>query len=257
MNLICCLLTGIITLTSGAIDGLEIKKQKEWPGESLYGFMNGGSELFLEYGFETMIEQEVVYEGNTFQMEYYVMESEQDAYGIYSVHCFKCRRTDSLTLAECTIPTYLQLQQGRLYLTIVAQNRTPTAQKALDVLANAVLRANPLEADSESSTPTGTAASAGQLTPAERVSGRDFFMRGPLGLSSAYSSWEHFFYDFPNFTMWMQCRSDNSYSAQVTFESAQECDAFCAQEDLKAPDAHVTVTRTKPQSIILEEVPLQ
>ncbi len=244
MNLICCLLTGIITLSAGLLDGVEIKKQKEWPGESLFGFMNGGSELFLEYGFETMIEQELTYGGNTFQLEYYVMESEEAAYGIYSVHCFKCLRADSLATAECTIPTYLQLQRGCLYLTLVAQSRTAAAQQALDVLAEAILQTNPqLEAPDPAAAP--------------RTSGRDYYIRGTLGLSSAYSSWEHFFYDFEDFTMWLQRREDNTFRAQVTFPSPEVCDAFCAQEILKDPDEHVTVTRTLPDSCIIEETPAE
>ncbi|MFA7211970.1 MAG: DUF6599 family protein, partial [Bacteroidales bacterium] len=89
MKLLVFLLLSLNPLTESQLPGLAVNSQKEWPGQSLYGFMNGGSELFLEYGFINMTGQHITFSGKTFGIEYYLMETEEAAFGIYSVHCFK------------------------------------------------------------------------------------------------------------------------------------------------------------------------
>lgn len=239
------LLLSFSPLANESIPGLAVKSQKEWPGESLYGFMNGGSELFLEYGFTTMLEQSVTLDGATYQVEYYQMDSEEAAYGIYSIHCFKCQRADSLTTSECYIPSYLQFQYGQLYVTIVAPSRSLAARNAMDRMATAIIKANPYEGQAE-------------LNAGERVSGRDYFVRGDLGLSMANISWCSYFEGY-HYTLWIRSKDSEDgqnklYTGTVRFASAEECDAFSAQEALTNPDSRISVKRVDETSVIIEDI---
>jgi len=81
-------------LNQESTDSLEVTRERFFEGPGLFGFMNGGAELFLEYGFLQLLEQRLTYQGIPFIAEYYLMNSPQNAYGIYSVHAFKCIRAD-------------------------------------------------------------------------------------------------------------------------------------------------------------------
>lgn len=252
MKTLLILLLPFSPLANESIPGLEVKSQKEWPGESLYGFMNGGSELFLEYGFTTMLEQSVTLDGATYQIEYYQMDSEASAYGIYSIHCFKCQRADSLTQAECYIPSYLQFQHGSLYVTLVAPSRSEAARVAMDKMASAILAANPI------SNPPDKTAPGSDGAPEVRTSGRDYFVRGDLGLSSANISWCPYFEGY-HYTLWMRSKDsevgqDKLFTGTVQFTSVEECDAFIAQEAFTNADSKISVQRVAEKSVVIEDI---
>lgn len=46
-----------------AAQEVEVKREREFTGSGLYGFMNGGAEQFLEYGVSKLVARDVVYEG--------------------------------------------------------------------------------------------------------------------------------------------------------------------------------------------------
>ena len=217
MKLLALLLLSFNPLTDGQLPGLTVNSQKEWPGQSLYGFMNGGSELFLEYGFLTMTEQNVTVSDKTFGIEYYLMETEEAAFGIYSVHCFKCQRADSLTLSECYIPTYMQFCHGKLYVTITCSDRSPATGELMNRLATAIMNNNPLTEEKK--------------FPVERpASGKDYFVMGNLGLSAANISWCPFFEHFEHYSLWLNRDGDNVFSGKVRFLTAEDCKRFCEQD---------------------------
>ena len=87
----------LLVSPSGLIaqDVPEIKNERVFKGKALYGFMNGGSDLFLEYGFEELYVSDVKFKGSEFAVEVYMMPSPEDAYGIYSQHTFKCDPADA------------------------------------------------------------------------------------------------------------------------------------------------------------------
>lgn len=243
MKLLLCLLVNLIPLDATLLPGLTVSKQKEWVGEGLYGFMNGGSELYLEYGFETMVQQTVRFHDRDFEIEYYKMPSADQAYGIYSVHCFRCVRADSLTAVECYIPTYLQFQHGPLYVTITCAGRDDSWRQDMDALLQAIVQANPVEE-------TPKVPDAGRRL----TSGRDFFVTGDLGLSAANISWASYFEAFSGYNLWMHADEDNVFTGRVTFPSSTDANAFAQQESLTKEDALISVHPLDKQSFSVTEV---
>ena len=79
----------------------EVKREREFTGSGLYGFMNGGAEQFLEYGVSKLVARDVVYEGQEYTVEIYDMPTPEDAFGIYSLHVFRCQRADTLGCIDC------------------------------------------------------------------------------------------------------------------------------------------------------------
>ena len=91
----------IITAAAGAqstlapralsgMSGVESAQNRIFTETSLYGYINGGAELYLEYGFDTLIVTEMTVEGNDLKLEVYRMKDPEAAFGIFSVSRFRC-----------------------------------------------------------------------------------------------------------------------------------------------------------------------
>jgi len=215
---------------------LEITRERTFEGPGLYGFMNGGSELFLEYGFEHLLEQRFTYQGVPFIAEYYLMDTPQNAYGIYSVHTFKCRRADECFPVECLTPGLLQLYHGNRYITLKCLERGIDAQPLLDSLAELIIAAT-----------SDQTLDLVAFPPPH--SGYLYFVCGDLGLSAAYIGWAKFFLPFTGYAMWLRIDEvTGSPSAQVHFASANDLESFCTvnQSNLK-------ITKLTHDSLIVAE----
>ncbi len=113
---------------------VQVNRERTFTGAALYGFMNGGSELFLEYGFQELKVVDAVYNNEEYTIEIYRMPSPTDAFGIYSIHTFKCLRTDSLGAFDCLSKYQLQAAVGNNYISIVFPSGTSAARKGAEKL---------------------------------------------------------------------------------------------------------------------------
>lgn len=98
---------------------------------ALYGYMNGGSELYHEYGFRELTVKEVEVDENTLTLEYFSMEDGLCAYGIYGVNVHKCQSTTNNSgIYTCHNPYQLQAVVGHYYLSFINGNGSQSAQDA-------------------------------------------------------------------------------------------------------------------------------
>ena len=157
---------------------VEIKNERVFTGTALYGFMNGGADLYYEYGFKELVSREIRYKGEDFTVDIYTMNTPLDAFGIYSIHVFKCLRVDSLGRFDCLSKYQLQAVDGNAYVSIVFQSGSNAARKAADELYRVYV------ADGKSGINI-----PGQLTyMAQSGSGTVKYMKGKLGLNNVQSS---------------------------------------------------------------------
>lgn len=112
----------------------EIKRERVFTGTGLYGFMNGGADQFLEYGVSKLTTRDVVYKGNEYTIDIYEMPTPEDAFGIYSLHVFKCSRADTLGCIDCLAPYQLQAVAGSKYISVVFPSGSAAAQSKVDEL---------------------------------------------------------------------------------------------------------------------------
>ena len=94
--------------------------------QALYGYIDGGAELYLEYGFSILSVTEIEYMQGKYRTEIYKMNGTEEAFGIYSVSKYRC--LDMPTLSEYTCRTKYQLQicKGPYYISIVNRAGTKT-----------------------------------------------------------------------------------------------------------------------------------
>jgi len=179
---------------------VEIKNERVFTGTALYGFMNGGADLYYEYGFKELVSREIKYKGEDFTVDIYTMNTPLDAFGIYSVNVFKCLRADSLGRFDCQSKYQLQAVDGNAYVSIVFQSGSNAARKAADEL----YRIYVTDGKSGVNIP-------GQLTyMVASGSGTVKYMKGKLGLNNVQSSLADLLEEMNGYEVWYVENKDNS-----------------------------------------------
>jgi hypothetical protein len=121
------------------VPGAKIIQSKYFDGSALWGHINGGADLYLEYGFDKLLFQEVELNNNKLRVEYYRMNDAAAAFGIFSVSHFKCDVDDTLTKFICITKYQVQAALGRFYISIANDKGTKEAQKLTIDLFNKIL----------------------------------------------------------------------------------------------------------------------
>lgn len=106
-------------LPSFSLKNIEIESQQIYDGNSLWGYMNGGSDLYFEYGFEQLSVFEVKLNHKSFSFRIFEMQNAEKAFGIFSIHRFKCDNTDHNNFPVCIHNKHFQAAYGKWYISIL------------------------------------------------------------------------------------------------------------------------------------------
>ncbi|MGB8357972.1 MAG: DUF6599 family protein [Bacteroidales bacterium] len=112
-----------------ALPGVEVRSTRIFTAESLYGYIDGGAELYLEYGFDTLVVTELISDGRDIKVELYRMKDAEAAFGIFSVSRFRCNGGARLTDHMCRSAYQLQFCKGSYYVSIINDKGTEAEQK--------------------------------------------------------------------------------------------------------------------------------
>ena len=181
LSLIFCFCMGLsLFLSAENNDDITIKRERVFTGTGLYGFMNGGADLFLEYGVKKLTTRDLVYLNEEYTLEIYEMPTPEDAYGIYSVHTFRCTQADVNDGINCHSAYQLQTVASNFYISLVFPSGSEKAKaNAKDVLQRYI-------ADIEGENvffPEQI-----QTSVPMPYSGTLKFLRGPISISGAQQS---------------------------------------------------------------------
>ncbi len=149
-KIITAVLAAMITMTAGAqsalvprslagMDGIESAHSRTFTEASLYGYINGGAELYLEYGFDTLLVTELVIDGSDIKAEVYRMKDPEAAFGIFSVSRFRCNSGAKLTEHLCRSAYQLQFCKGPFYVSIINDTGSEADQKRSADLATLMI----------------------------------------------------------------------------------------------------------------------
>lgn len=127
------------------IPGFDIRRNDCFDGNSLWGYMNGGADIYLEYGFNIMRVEEFANESETLKLELYKMKDAVSAFGIYSIKTFKCLQHDLKTTPDCLNRYQYQLLSGAYYIQFISESGSEEAGQLMLDMADILLRKLPEE----------------------------------------------------------------------------------------------------------------
>jgi hypothetical protein len=208
-------------LTVDDLRAARIEKTDFYAGRGLFGYIDGGAELYLEYGFNKLERQEVLYLNERFIVEVYQMAGANGAYGVFSVQRFKCVPADSLLPNTCQSKYQLQAVAGDCYLNIINESGSQAAMKgSVDILRSLMSRIKPQSLQLPSLI----------LDEKLRPDLRNLIIAyGPIGLQNGYSDWIPFFETFDAFTLMLvpiERGSEHLTVAYIQFPSGVGTEEF-------------------------------
>ncbi len=203
-----CFLTGILLFISGicssqnaalfpVIDNQDLPDAKSgtpktYNGSSLFGLIDGGAELFLEYGFEAVWTNQVTLSDETYKVEIYKMTGAEEAFGIYSISRYQCESNPPVSVFACQTRYQLQFCSGPFYVSIVNSNGTSKDSLACLQIASVLaskIQETPVDLDS--------------FMPgkdASLISQNAILVKGNLGIMNSVPDLADFFGEAKNFT---------------------------------------------------------
>jgi len=120
---------GFPSVTKDDLPGAKISEPRIFNGTSLFGYIDGGAELYLEYGFSLVTVTEIDYMEGKYKTEIYKMNGPEEAFGIFSVSKFRCAGMPPLAEYTCQTKYQLQICKGPYYISII--NRTGTRKDSI------------------------------------------------------------------------------------------------------------------------------
>jgi len=147
-------------------------------GEDLFVYIDGGADIYLEYGFVQVLVQDYRNPaGHGMSLEIFEMTSAESAFGIFTFKTGLGEKEIALGDEGRLADYYLNLRKGSLVVTITGLDQETAAEEELLILARAV------ESRIERGAPKP--ALAGRL-PEEGLRRQSVkFFKGPLGLSNS------------------------------------------------------------------------
>jgi len=117
-----------------------LNRNECFDGGSLWGYMNGGADIYLEYGFDKLRVAEFSNEGETIKLEFFKMDDPISAFGIYSIKTFKCEQSKVTATHDCLNHFQFQLLYGDYYIQIINESGSAKAKQTMINIAEILLQ---------------------------------------------------------------------------------------------------------------------
>jgi hypothetical protein len=151
---------------------------RTFTGQDLFNHIDGGADLFLEFGFARLFVQ--AYSNGTSELTaaVYVMESAAAALGVYLMKMGRETPFPEVPARNSSEEAQLTIVKGRHFIQIDNFDATPAPRAAATALAGAVLARLPDEKPESA---------LDRLAPENRISGSERLIRGPIALQPYYT----------------------------------------------------------------------
>ena len=166
--------------TGGEVAGLTPGGESQaYHGDDLYQMIDGGADIYHEYGFRQVLSAEYVDGGGKIiKLELYEMEDPDAAYGIYSFKVGEGGKALAIGREGRLEDYYLNFWKGNMQVTLIGQDADQTTVQGVVALAQAV---------AARITATGARPDLADLLLQEPLPfSHPKYLRGPIGLMNNY-----------------------------------------------------------------------
>ena len=205
-------------------------------GESLYGYIDGGADLYLEYGFTGVSVSEFAYLKGKYKTEIYKMKSAEAAFGIFSVSRFRCRTRPVIATYTCQNKYQLQICCGHYYISIINESGSNADSSASIMIGKKIIeKITDTSADLTSFLPG---------IPAEVVRNESCLVKGRLGVVNGASDLEKYFSGLEGFTA-VIIKTDRETLVSIRFDNNEALKKFGVLHSLETDKLSGTAYKMK------------
>lgn len=227
----------IVPLTSADFPNATAGIANTYDITTLLGY-NDAADVYIEYGFRSLMVQEIWFDQEKIKVEVALMDSPEAAFGLYSISGIKCLQRDTLTAFDCNSVYQYQAAIGKLFITITSETGSETARAFYLPVARAIMQWNPQEIF--------------QLpVPFNQVllkkGKKDLvYTEGPIGLQYLLIPWQDLFigFDFGMYAIVLANPTSDIYFARIRFAAPDGMRRFLRLAGLMQGDVPVPNTNT-------------
>lgn len=235
----------VFPLSTDTIRGWEVISTQMYDGSGLWGYIDGGADIYMEYGFKRVYVQEVLLNDHLLKIDAFDMTDGVAAFGIFSVSRYRCSLNDSLPVYHCISPYQILAVLGDHYLIISDQEGTLAAtQCAITFLLEISDKMQPAS-----------------IPLPEPFSGKDAedqlkCIRGELGLMNGFPLLSDLLESYENYSLYALPVANsqmNQVLARIEFKDKKnQADLINKLTEFqdKAPEKVVYKKTTGPESIL-------
>jgi len=197
---------------------MEERKSDIYNESTLWGYINGGADLYIEYGFTELMAQDIVWETEPFKIDAYIMDSPESAFGIFSISRNDCDLSGEIGKWECITPYQVQVAYGNLYLSVIAYNGTIRSTELAIEIAKKII--NKMQGKSFSLPGFFT----NENTAVNKSSVK--LIKGQLAIQNSYVKMEKAFAGIEDYKLWVVpfFKDDTEHTMLIaTFSSVEDC----------------------------------
>ena len=228
---------------------MKITRTGYYKGEELWGLIDGGADLYLEYGFDKLELQLVTWDSMNFRIEVYRMLNPRDAFGIFSVSRYKCNINDTLTKYICITPFQVQAAVGNYYFSISNERGT---EQALDLTVELFVKLF-----SQTKEPIFEIPEYFNKETFSPYKDQLKFIKGKLGIQNGFPIWEDLFEGYENYEAYiLPINRDDQYAyiSKIKFASEKDAQKFIDDNSQKIKGSTITkFERLSPDELIFIE----
>ncbi len=208
-------------IEQGDLPGWKIEETRFFKQKELYGHINGGSELYLEFGFRELAVQYLMKENAELTVEIYQMSDPAAAFGIFSLSRRNCPPLDSISEFNCVTPYQTAFAAGDCYVSVT--NYDGTDRQIRNSVAAAQLILKKIDDENYRLPPLFLAEPLREHLPDLKL------MEGKLGLENGFSQWSELFSGFSRFSVAvlpLQRDAEWASVAVIQFRSPEDTGRF-------------------------------
>jgi hypothetical protein len=207
------------SINKNDLPGAKFQPARTFNGASLFGYIDGGAELYLEYGFSSVWISEIGYMGGKYKAEIYKMNGQEEAFGIFSVSKYKCKSFPPVFTYTCQTRYQLQICSGQYYISIINGTGNKSDSTASIKIGEAIVH--------KITQPSFDLTSYFPGLPAESIKSSAILARGKLGLINGVPDWEEYFKGATGYTV-VILPGQEKMVMSVKFKGLEETKRFVA-----------------------------
>lgn len=204
-------------VTQADLAGAVISPPRVFTGSSLFGYINGGAELYLEYGFSLASITEISLNGGKYKTEIYKMNGPEEAFGIFSVSKFRCIDMPAFSDYTCRTRYQLQICKGPYYVSIINSGGNAADSSSSALIGSLIAERIPGEELDLSHYLPGVSG--------ENIKTGCFLAKGRLGIVNGDPELEDFFRGIRNYTA-VILKGEEDYTISVKFSDQDSMKKF-------------------------------
>ena len=182
-------------LQAGEVPGVQIVSTERYSDQTLYGYIDGGAEIYREYGFRELVVQELRAGEEELLVEIYRMRSPLAAFGRFSLQRRGCTPAAEFPQWSCQNPYQLTVVKGAFIVSVTNYSGSRQAGELSQKIMKQLLLKIPTE--------TVHFPALMEKAPFRTHWHQLLYVAGPLGLRSVAADWEKWFPTENSFDMFL------------------------------------------------------